>query len=213
MITLIDPKLERYASEHSTPPSDLLLELDAYTHAHCDYPEMVVGGLEGALLRLLVQLLHAKRVLEIGLFTGYSALTMAEVLPDDGELISCEIDRGNAAVAQSFFDRSAHGNKIRIEMGPALESLARLDGPFDLVFLDADKENYVGYYDHVVPKLRVGGLIVADNVLWSGQVLDPQNETDHALVAFNSHVQADPRVDNVLLPVRDGVTLARKTRA
>ncbi len=213
MIPLIDPKLERYAAAHSDAPSPLLEELQAYTYEHCQNPEMVVGALEGAFLRLLIRLCGVRRVLEIGLFTGYSALSMAETLPDDGRLISCEIDPANAAIAQSFFDRSPHGRKIDIRIGPALDTLAQLDGTFDLVFLDADKELYVDYYEAVVPMLANGGLLVADNVLWSGQVLAPEQDTDRALVRFNARVHADARVQNVLLPIRDGVMLARRTHA
>lgn len=210
MIPLIDPKLERYAAAHSNPPSPLLEELEAYTQAHCEDAEMLIGGLQGAFLQLLVKLSGARRVLEIGLFTGYSALAMAEALPKDGEIVSCDIDAENAAVAKSFFDRSPHGQKIAIRLGPALDTLAGLDGQFDLVFLDADKEHYVDYYEAVVPMLGAGALLVADNVLWSGAVLHPKQETDLALVAFNSRVQDDPRMDNVLVPLRDGVMVARK---
>ena len=210
MIPLIDPKLERYATTHSTPPSPLLVELEAYTQAHCRYPEMGVGALEGAFLQMLVKLSGVRRILEIGLFTGYSALSMAEALPDDGQLISCDIDAENAAIARSFFDRSPHGHKIDIKIGPAQDTLPRLGSGFDLVFLDADKEHYVDYYETAVPMLNHGGLLVADNALWSGQVLAPEQDTDLALVAFNVHVHRDPRVDNVLVPIRDGVMLARK---
>lgn len=210
MIQLIDPALDSYSEKHSYQPTSLLQELEAYTYDHCSLPQMVSGSLQGALLRMLVQLTRAKRVLEIGLFTGYSALTMAEVLPEAGTITSCEIDEGNAAIAQSFFDRSPHGKKISICMGPALETIAGLDGPYDLIFLDADKENYRGYYDQLVPILRSGGLIIADNVLWSGKVLNPKEETDHAIVAFNDKVSKDPAVEVVLLTIRDGVSLIRK---
>jgi caffeoyl-CoA O-methyltransferase len=210
MIQLIDPALDTYSEKHSRQPSPLLKELEAYTYENCDLPQMVTGSLEGALLRMLVQLTGARTILEVGLFTGYSALSMAEVLPRVGTITSCEIDEGNAAIAQSFIDRSPHGGKISIRMGPALNSLAGLKGPFDLAFLDADKENYCHYYDLVLPLLRPGGLLVADNVLWSGKVLDPKDETDHALVAFNDKVSSDPAVEVVLLTVRDGLSLIRK---
>jgi len=210
MIQLIDPALDTYAEKHSRQPAPLLRELEAYTYDNCDLPQMVTGSLEGALLRMLVQLTGARDILEVGLFTGYSALSMAEVLPDGGTITSCEIDEGNAAIAQSFIDRSPHGGKISIRMGPALDSLAHLSGPFDLAFLDADKENYCQYFDLVLPLLRPGGLLVADNVLWSGKVLDPKEVTDHALVAFNDKVSGDPAVEVVLLTVRDGVSLIRK---
>jgi len=206
----MDPELEQYAAEHSTQPGSLLDELEQYTYDQMEDPQMVVGRLEAALLRMLVQLVDARRVLEIGMFTGYSALAMAEALSEHGEVISCEADDKHAEVARSFFKRSPVGHKIGIRLGPALESLNDIQGPFDMVFLDADKENYSAYFDRVVPMLRRGGLLVADNVLWSGRVLKPEKESDRALVGFNDKVQADPRVENVLLTVRDGVMLARK---
>jgi caffeoyl-CoA O-methyltransferase len=173
-------------------------------------PHMQVGRLEGTFLRLLVKLARARRVLEVGTFTGYSALMMAEGLPDDGELITCDIDPNAAAMAREFFARSPHGKKIHLRMGPALETLKTLQGPFDLAFIDADKTNYSAYYDAVVPLLRSGGLLVADNTLWSGRILNPVDPSDHALVAFNKKVAADPRVDKALLTVRDGMMLALK---
>jgi caffeoyl-CoA O-methyltransferase len=137
---------------------------------------------------------------------------MAEALPAKGKLTTCEINPERADIAHSFFARSPHGHKIKIHLGPAIETLAVLPvaASFDFVFLDADKENYVNYYEAVLPCLRPGGLIVADNVLWSGYVLAPKNKTDHAIVAFNKHVRHDPRVESVMLPVRDGVSLIRK---
>lgn len=211
MDPLVNPDLETYAAEHSTEPSRLLQELERYTYEHLEQPQMVVGRLEAAFLQMLVRLIQARRVLEIGLFSGYSALAMAEALDEHGEIVSCELDETHAEVARSFFKRSPVGYKIGIRMGPAVESLERIEGPFDLVFLDADKENYSNYYDLVMPKLRQGGLIVADNVLWSGRVLHPESESDRALVAFNDKVRDDPAVESVLLTVRDGVMVARKT--
>src|SRR3990172_4434915 len=173
-------------------------------------PQMLTGPLEGAFLATLVRLTRARRVIEIGLFTGYSALSMAEALPDDGRIVSCEISADNAAIARRFFERSAHGGKIEIRMGPALETLKSLEESFDLAFVDADKENYIAYFEALMPKLAPGGLIVADNVLWSGTVLDPKEASDRAIVAFNDHVARDPRVEVVMLPLRDGVSLIRK---
>lgn len=210
MIQIIDPELEKYAENHSQGHGALLQELQDYTYAHCKWPQMVTGSLQGSLLRMLVQIAGARNILEVGLFTGYSALTMAEVLPDDGRIISCEIDAANAAVAESFIERSPHSGKIEIRLGPAMDTLNTIQGPFDLAFLDADKENYCAYYDAVLPLLRTGGLLVADNVLWSGKVLHPEEETDRALVEFNDKVAADPAVEVALLTVRDGVSLIRK---
>lgn len=212
MKAIVPKPIEEYAAAHCTPHSALLEELEEYTLANCARPQMLVGGLEGALLGTLVRISSARRILEIGLFTGYSALTMAEALPDDGELISCELNPQSARIAQSFFDRSPHGRKISIRLGPALDTIAALDRKtvFDLVFIDADKENYSAYYEATLPLLRPRGLLLADNVLWSGNVLKPREQTDRALVAFNDRVQRDSSVDNVLLTVRDGVMLVRK---
>ena len=212
MIPLIDKALEDYAAQHSSPSSPLRDELQAYTYAHCDSPQMVTGRLEAALLQMLVMITNARRVLEVGTFTGYSALAMAEVLPADGRVITCEIDAERAKIAQSFFDRSAVGSKVEIKLAPARKTLATLaDTPaFDLAFIDADKENYKHYYEDILPLLRPGGLLVADNVLWSGRVLNPVKETDRAIVAFNDLVTRDDRVDHVLLTVRDGVMVVRK---
>lgn len=211
MDDIIPQPIEDYARAHSTPASALLAELEAYTRAHRNDANMLIGSLEGALLRLLIGLIGARRILEIGLYTGYSALTMAEVLPADGRIVSCDINPVTTAIARTFFARSQHGGKIEIRLGPALETLRALQGhAFDLVFLDADKENYPAYYDGVMPLLPAGGLLVADNALWSGRVLAPLSDSDRALAAFNTKVQHDMAVDNVLLTVRDGVMVVRK---
>ncbi|MHB1528270.1 MAG: O-methyltransferase [Acidiferrobacteraceae bacterium] len=212
MEALLDPALATYCETHSQVPSLLLRELEQYTRAHFKDAEMLIGPVEGALLALLVRLLAARRVLEIGLFTGYSALTMAEALPQDGTLVSCEIRPDTAAVAQRFFDRSPHGGKIHVRVGPALDTLEGLrdDAAFDLAFLDADKENYGQYYERLRALVRPGGLIVADNTLWSGRVLAPKQPSDLAISAFNRRVHEDPGVECVILPVRDGLTLIRR---
>lgn len=172
---------------------------------------MLVGALEGALLQLLIELTNARRVLEIGLFTGYSALTMAAALPPDGRIISCEINPDNARIAQGFIDRSPHRDKIEIRLGAALDTLQQLRGErFDFIFIDADKENYPAYYELVLPLLPPGGIVVADNVLWSGRVLDPRQPSDYALTTFNRRAATDPRVSTTLLTVRDGVLVIRK---
>jgi caffeoyl-CoA O-methyltransferase len=144
------------------------------------------------------------------MFTGYSALCMAEGLPDDGELITCDIDPEAEKVARRHFAQSPQGKKIRIAMGPAIDTMASLVAPFDLVFLDADKESYLAYYERALELLRPGGLVVADNTLWGGKVLKPESAADRGIVAFNTKVAADPRVDRVLVTVRDGIMLARK---
>jgi len=210
VIPIISPAIEEYCRAHSVSASPLREELYAHTHAHCNMPQMLTGPLEGAFLAMLVHLMRARQIIEIGLFTGYSALSMAEALPADGRIVSCEISADNAAIARRFFERSPHGGKIEIRMGPALETLNSLEGPFDLAFVDADKENYIAYFEALMPKLAPGGLIVADNVLWSGTVLDPKEASDRAIVAFNDHVAHDARAEVVMLPLRDGVSLIRK---
>ena len=154
----------------------------------------------------------ARRVLEIGTFTGYSALSMAAALPADGRIVTCDIDPETNEVARRAAAGSPYGDRIEFRLGPALDTIATLDGPFDLVFIDADKESYLAYYEAVLPKLAERGVIVVDNVLWSGRVLDPSDETVDtvAIRAFNDAVAADPRVVCVMLTVRDGVTLIRR---
>jgi caffeoyl-CoA O-methyltransferase len=214
MTPLVHPDLEAYAEAHTSPRPPLFDDLRDVTYASMESPNMQVGRVEGTLLNLLVAISGARRVVEIGTFTGYSALAMAEALPDDGEIVTCDIDPVAARTAQSFFDRSPHGRKIRLRLGDALETVRSLPaGPWiDLVFLDADKERYPAYYEELLPRVRPGGLVVADNTLWSGHVLSPRPgvETDRALVAYNRLVTEDPRVENVLLTVRDGIMLARK---
>ncbi|MCI0571799.1 MAG: class I SAM-dependent methyltransferase [Myxococcaceae bacterium] len=209
-ITLVPRAIEDYAQEHSDVAGPLLDALRDETYAKMRSPQMQVGRLEGAFLRLLVRLARAKRVLEVGTFTGYSALCMAEGLPEDGELITCDIDPEAVAMAKRYWAQSPHGRKIQSRLGPALETISRLSGPLDLVFIDADKTNYTAYYEAALPLLRTGGLVVADNTLWSGRVLKPEGESDRAIVAFNEHVAKDPRVEKVLLTVRDGMMLALK---
>ncbi|WP_372522315.1 O-methyltransferase [Sulfuricaulis sp.] len=212
MKAIIPRKIEEYCLRHTSARDKLLRELEKYTQRTCADAQMLIGPHEGALLAMLVRLTGARRILEIGTFTGYSALCMAEALPKNSQLTTCEIKLEHADIARSFFARSPHGHKIKLRLGPALQTLAGLpaSASFDFVFLDADKENYVNYYEAVLPRLRPGGVIVADNVLWSGYVLAPKKKTDRAVVAFNKHVHRDPRVECVMLPVRDGVSLIRK---
>jgi caffeoyl-CoA O-methyltransferase len=208
VISFIPEEIQAYADAHSSPEAALYKELAEETRAATTMPQMMVGHAEGLILKCLVRLTSARRVLEIGTFTGYSTLAMAEGLPDDGELVTCDIDPHATSIAKKYWARSPHGRKIRLELRPALETLETLAGPLDLVFLDADKENYRRYWDACVPKVRRGGAIVADNVLWSGEVLAPKEREALALAAFNQHVARDARVEHVMLPIRDGITLA-----
>ena len=210
MIPFVPEHIEAYAEAHSTPETELFKELAAATRAQTTQPQMMVGHLEGMFLKLLVVLTKAKRVLEIGTFTGYSALCMAEGLPEGGRIITCDVDPKATTIARSFWGRSPHGAKIDLKLAPALDTIATLDEPIDLVFIDADKQNYVRYWDACVPKVRSGGVLLADNVLWSGAVLDPKTDDDKALARFNQHVLRDDRVQMVMLPIRDGVSVAVK---
>jgi caffeoyl-CoA O-methyltransferase len=212
MTPIVSPEIEQYLHDHTSPRPALFDELRERTYASMASPHMQVGRVEGTLLKMLCAVSGARRVLEVGTFTGFSALCLAEGLPDGGEVHTCDRDPEAVAVARAFFARSPHGGKIQVHLGDALESIRVLpvDPPFDLVFLDADKERYVDYYELTLPRLRPGGLLVADNTLWSGKVLAPSAATDRAIVAFNARVTADPRVENVLLSVRDGMMVARK---
>ncbi len=210
MITLIPETIEDYARAHTVKESDLLQRLVKETYKETDLPEMQVGHLEGAFLRLLVKSIGAKRVLEIGTFTGYSTLVMAEGLPNDGEIITLDINPDTTSIAKKYWTESPHGKKIRSILAPALDSIKNLNGLFDMVFIDADKENYINYFEACLPKVRQGGLIVADNVLWSGKVLNPKEKSDIAITEFNKHLINDRRVEAVMLTVRDGLMLAYK---
>ena len=213
MLTLVPEEIEEYARRSTTPVPELLEELREVTYARTELPQMQVGPLEGNLLHLLVRITGARRGVEIGMFTGYSALMMASALPEGGELITCDVDPAAEAIARSFFDRSPVGTRIQVRIAPALQTLETLEGPFDFAFIDADKTNYVNYYEAVLPLLRPGGWIAADNTLWNGRVLDDpaeQSEDTRALVAFSRHVAEDDRTHQALLTVRDGITLIWK---
>lgn len=207
MISLSE-KIEEYSERHTRELSNLHQRLWQETHEKTSSPGMMVGPIEGALLRLLVRLTAAKRVLEIGMFTGYSALAMAAALPEDGQLITCDVNPGTSEIARRYFASSPHGYKIEIKLGPATETLKNLQGPFDLCFIDADKQGYGAYYDACIDLVRRGGLIVLDNMLQSGRVLNPADPASRIIAALNDRIQRDERVENVLLPIRDGIMLA-----
>ena len=212
MDRFIDAPVEQFAHDHTEAETDLYVRLREETYRVMQWPQMQVDVIEGRFLQMLVRLSGAKSILELGMFTGYSALMMAEALPDDGRLITCEVDPRAEAMAGKYFDESPHGRKITIRMGAALETIKTLSGPFDLVFIDADKPNYSNYYHACFRLMKPGGLIIGDNVLWSGKVIDPQDDDTSAIVAFNQLVQSDPRVENVCLTVRDGMMLAWKRK-
>jgi caffeoyl-CoA O-methyltransferase len=209
MSPILPDRLDAYVDAHTTPLEPLLQELHDATYASMSSPGMIAGPVLGQLLRFLVAMTSPRLVVEIGTFSGYSALSMAGALPPGGRIVTCELSPERAEFARGYFARSSLGDRIDLRVGPALDTVAALDGPFDLVFIDADKEGYPAYYDAVVPKLAPRGIIAVDNTLRDGTVADPNADGARAMAAFNDHVQADHRTENVLLSVRDGVTLIR----
>lgn len=210
----IDPKIDGYAEEHSSPENDTLQALNRETYANILMPRMLSGHLQGRVLSMLSSMLRPRRILEIGTYTGYAALCMAEGLTDDGVLHTIDINEELETMVRKYIAQAGMENKINFHIGNALEIVPTLDETLDLVFIDADKENYSRYYDLVFDKLRQGGVIIADNVLWSGKVLDEKElskDTEtKALNEFNKKVLADDRVENVLMPIRDGLMVIRK---
>lgn len=209
---LVSETIEEYAAAHTTPMPPLAAELYAITRERMGRRAgMASGPVAGMLLQTLVAAIGARRVLELGTFTGVSALMMAAALPDDGQLITCDVDPEATALAREYWARSPDGHKIELRLGPALGTIKTLQGPFDLVFIDADKPAYTAYYEATLPLLAPRGLIAIDNVLRRGRVLQPENDPDaQATVAFNAHVRQDARVQHVLLTVRDGIMLVRR---
>ncbi len=209
-MNFIDAKIEQYAVDHTESENELLERLKKETQETLEIPQMLTGRLEGRFLNFLGKLVNAKRILEVGTFSGYGTLSMAEALPENGRIFTCEMDPEAIAVAKKYFSQSEHGNKVTLLEGDAMESIKKLEGPFDMSFIDADKVNYLNYYNLILPITRAGGLIVVDNVLWGGAVLNPKDESDHAIHHFNETVCSDDRVEGVLLPIRDGVFCLRK---
>lgn len=210
---MIDPKIEVYIETHTTPENGVLKELNRQTHLRTFYPRMLSGHIQGKILEMVCHMIQPNRVLEIGTFTGYSAIAMAQGLPDDAMIYTIEVNEEMATFIDEFVAKSGLENKIRLIMGDALEIIPTLDEVFDLVFIDADKEQYVDYYKLAKQKLRPGGFIIADNVIWSGKVLEISSKTDketQGIVAFNEFVKNDPDVEQVMLSIRDGLLLIRK---
>ncbi|HVE68521.1 MAG TPA: O-methyltransferase [Solirubrobacteraceae bacterium] len=203
--------LESYVADHTTAPPAHLEALERETRESLAFPQMLTGRVEGRLLETLVHITRPRLILELGTYSGYSALSMAAALPEGGRIVTCEVSDEHADFAQRHVDASGLADRISIRRGPALETIAGLDAPFDLVFVDADKPGYSDYYEAVVPKLAPHGLIVADNTLWSGRVADPSEDDDttRAMREFNDRVRDDPRTVSVMLTVRDGITLIR----
>lgn len=202
-----------YADAHTSPEGDVLQRLNRDTHAHILHPRMLSGHLQGRLLSTLSHMIRPRRVLEIGTYTGYSAICLAEGLADEGRLITIDKNEELEPIARRYWSETPYAPQIDLHIGLASAIIPTLNEVFDLVFIDADKENYALYYDLVFDKVRPGGFILADNVLWSGKVVEPIRAADRdtqAVVAFNQKIHTDPRVENLLLPVRDGVLIARK---
>ncbi len=210
MIDVRPMGIEEYAEHHSKPLSAVHEKLWLETYSKTRNPEMMVGPLEGAFLKMLVFMTGARRILEIGTFTGYSALAFAEALPRDGRIVTCDINSETIEIAKRYFAESPHGQKIDVKLGPALDSLKLITGPFDLCFVDADKEAYGEYYDACMELVRPKGLIVLDNMLRSGRVLNPRDAGTRAIDKLNKRIRSDSRIQNVLLPIRDGIMLVYK---
>jgi caffeoyl-CoA O-methyltransferase len=205
--------IEAYAEAHSTPPSELFERLGAETRESQNAPQMMVGSLEGAFLSFVVGLKQPQRVLEIGTFTGWSSIAMAAALPEGATLVTCDMNAETNAIARRYAEEAGVADRIEYRLGPAAETLGTLEGPFDLVFIDADKPGYIDYYEAVLPMLADGGVILADNTLASGNVIAPNGQMSEAIARFNDYVRADERVECVLLTVRDGITMIRRRSA
>ena len=208
---LINESIQHYAEQHTSSESDLLKKIDRDTHAKVLMPRMLSGHLQGRVLSMISHMIRPQHILEIGTYTGYSAVSLAEGLQEGGKLITIDINEELEDRVRDYFTASSYGNKIDYKIGNAVEVIPALNETFDLVFIDADKERYSVYFDLVIDKVRNGGFILADNVLWSGKVLDKKPDKDtRAILEFNKKIQDDPRVENVLLPIRDGIMLMRK---
>ena len=209
----LDPKINSYSEEHTAPESELLAKINRDTQAKVLQPRMLSGHLQGRILATFSHMIRPERVLEIGTYTGYSAICFAEGLAKDGEIHTIDINEELEDRVRSYFRDSGKEAQIKLHIGNALEIIPALDEQWDMVFIDADKENYINYYDLVIDRVNPGGYIIADNVLWSGKVLENPDKLDldtRTLKEFNTMVQKDKRVENLLLPVRDGLMLCRK---
>jgi caffeoyl-CoA O-methyltransferase len=212
MKDLVWPEIETYAEAHSWRESDVCRALREETYRRMEFPRMVVGPLEGAFLKMMAQMVQAKQVLEVGTFTGYSALCFAEALPDEGRVITCDIDEQSVALAKTYWAKSPYGGKIEVRLGPAIETLDTLSGPFDLIFVDADKMNYLKYYRRALELMGPRGVILIDNVLWSGDVLKSKDvdSSTAAIQELNRIIAADQGIKAVLVTIRDGIFVVRK---
>lgn len=207
---IVDSQMADYAAAHTTPENSLLKKVNRDTHANVLKPRMLSGHLQGRLLSMISHMINPSSILEIGTYTGYSAICLAEGLKPGGKLTTIDRNEELEARLRSYFKEAGLENAIDLRIGNALQIIPTLNTAFDLVFIDADKENNSNYFDLVIDKVPSGGYILADNVLWSGKVIDQTDKDTRAVTAFNDKVHNDPRVENVLLPVRDGIMVMRK---
>lgn len=209
----IDKNIIDYALTHSDQEDEILLELQRETHLKFLSPRMLSGHLQGNFLTFISKLIQPETILEIGTYTGYSALCLAKGLKEQGKLITIDINEESETIAKKYFSKSGLESKIELIIGDAALIIPQLTTPLDLVFIDADKRNYARYFDLVIDKVKTGGVIIADNVLWSGKILDPDKNKDtdtQALIQFNKKIEQDSRIEKLLLPIRDGLFLMRK---
>lgn len=207
----LDPRLLGYSEQHTSSESEILGNINRETHLHVLRPRMLSGHIQGRILSMISHMIKPERILEIGTYTGYSALCLAEGLSEKGKLITIDINEELERRVRGYFAESKFSDKIEFIVGDAIKIIPHLTDLFDLVFIDADKENYLHYFNLVIDKVRAGGFILADNVLWSGKVLNEATDKDtRAIIEFNKAIQEDFRVENVLLPVRDGIMMMRK---
>jgi len=211
-VSLVDDAVERYAEEYTTPGGELFDRLEAETREKTTAPGMMVGRIEGKFLEFLVRSTGAQLVLELGTFTGYSSISMARALTGTGKVITYDVNPDTTAIARRYAEEAGVADRIEYRLGQALDALPSLEGPFDLVFIDADKGNYVNYYEALLPKLAANGLLIVDNALWSGRVVedDHDDEPTRAIQCLNDRVREDERVEQVMLTVRDGMLLVKK---
>ncbi len=210
MDSIADPAIENYCQDMTSGESSVLTELAQATVDRTRYPVNLSGRLVGQTLKMLLKVSGSKTVLEIGMFTGYAALSMAEGLPDDGMVYTCETNPRSIAIGQEFFDRSPHGYKIKVLFGKALDTIPVIRKKLDLVFIDADKKNYRNYLKMVLPMIKPNGLVVIDDALWKGKVLDPKEERDQVIADLNRYIYEHPNLESVLLPIRHGLNVVRK---
>lgn len=207
---IVNPQINAYIDSHTTPESDLLKQLIRKSEEELTYTDMISGRQVGQLLQMFIRTGKFRRILEIGTFTGYSAITMADVLPADGEVITLEMNERYQSISNPFFNKEPYNRKVKQIMGDARETLTTLEGSFDMVFIDAEKMHYLEYYEKTFPLLKNGGLMLIDNTLWNGGVLNGDTPKSKAIAEFNNTIRQDDRVDNLLLPVRDGVMVVYK---